>query len=75
MNKTSGTSKDAADKLAELVSHARLALGNAVDLGLVQGVGLVLAFRSLFQQAAEQPERVQHPSAQQTLRDFLQMPA
>ena len=46
----------AADLGAEFVTNARLALGDAVDLRLVQGVDLVLALRRLLEQAADQPD-------------------
>ena len=45
-----------ADLGAEFVSDPRLALGDAVDLRLVQGVDLVLALRRLLEQAADQPD-------------------
>ena len=64
-----------ADLGAELVSHPRLAFGDAIDLGLVQGIDLVAALWSLLQQAADQPEGVHNPLAQGALRDFLQVPA
>jgi hypothetical protein len=60
---------------AELVTDAGLALGDAVDLGLVQGVDLVLALRRLLKQATDQPERFQHLPAQRTFGDVLQMAA
>ena len=64
-----------ADLGAEFVSDPRLALGDAVDLGLVQGVDLVLALRCLFEQATDQPERLQHPSAQRTFGNVLEVAA
>lgn len=54
---------------------ARLALGDAVDLGLVQGVDLVLALRCLFEQATAQPECLQHPSEQRTFGNVLEVAA
>jgi len=53
-----------ADLGAEFVSHPGLALGDAVDLGLVQGIDLALALRGLLEQATDQPERLQDPVAQ-----------
>lgn len=53
-----------ADLGAELIGDTRLAFGDTVDLGLVQGVNLALVPRPLFQQAANQPERFQHLVAQ-----------
>jgi hypothetical protein len=56
---------------AELVTDPCLALGDAVDLGLVQGIDLVLALRRLLEQATDQPERFQYLSAQRTFGNVL----
>lgn len=52
-----------ADLGAEFVTNARLALGDAIDLRLMERVDLVLALRRLLEQATDQPECFQHPSA------------
>ena len=62
-----------ADLGAEFVTDAGLALGDAVHVGFVQGVDLVLALRRLLEQAADQPERLQHPSARRTFGNVLQV--
>ena len=64
-----------ADLGAKLVADPRLALGDAVDLGLVQGIELILALRTLLQQAPDQPERVQRLVAQRAFGNVLQVPA
>lgn len=65
-----------ADLGAKLATDAGLALGDAVDLGLVQGVAWrrsCSCSSRLLKQATDQPERLQHLLAQRTFRGVLQV--
>ena len=63
------------DLAAEFIADPRLALRDAVDLRLVQGVDLAAALRSLVQETADQPELVENPVAQGPVGDFVEVAA
>ena len=64
-----------ADLAAELVAHPCLALRDAVDLGLMQGIDLVAALGLLMQQVRDEGELGRHPIAQRSSRDVTQVAA
>lgn len=64
-----------ADLAAEFIADPRLAFGDAVDLGLMQGVDLVGPLGLLVQQLRDQGELRDDPAAQIILGDVLQVAA
>ncbi|PIL18102.1 hypothetical protein P775_22020 [Puniceibacterium antarcticum] len=60
---------------AELVALSGFAFGNAVQLGVMQGIDLAAAPEALMQQATDEHEGVQNALAQGATRNLLQLAA